>query len=228
MIVIGISGYVNSGKDTLAMLIEDQYKGEIKLDSFAAPMRSIAYDMYLPQGRDRKEVEAVRIALCYQEVLQRAIESALGYLPDNDKAQLYALTWDALVQGGYMRSADSEDFDDDFDTLRISPRVFLQILGQCGREVRPDFWINAFQVRNLGVDVVLCSDVRYEEEHAVCTELIWVERDGTGPVNGHKSEQYYDTLRTNAYFTVGNNGTLQSLRVDAGILADFIWGRYGK
>lgn len=225
MKITGISGYVNSGKTTFAEMLTDCIGENVWHDSFAEPMHYIADFLRIPQGRKAKEKECTRYYGDFADELQDKIEHFLGYMEDNDKAQLYALFLDRLEGIGHLEYAD-HDKGEEVDKLTISPRSFLQILGTAGRDIRPEFWVDAFKARNAGrTGYCIVSDVRMPNEADICDKLIWLDRRGTGPVNKAASEQHYEELRKRSNLTYYNDWDLPTMRQDAGRLAgDIIRG----
>lgn len=211
----GISGYVGSGKDTFGLMLGEEL--DIPVDSFAAPMREIAQAMHFQVAiRSLKEIPIKHYG-DFGEKLQNVIADKMGYLEDNTQAELYAFLIDLLEPHWITPRAEAPYY-------YLSPRQFLQYLGQAGRRVNPNFWIEALTTRNDGrVGGVLVTDVRYIEEAHILEELIFIHREGCGPVNGHESEQHYETLRKMADIEIFNNGTLADLKDNAetvkGILA---------
>lgn len=94
-------------------------------------------------------------------------------------------------------------------------RRLLQVMGtEVGRElIDQDVWLNLVrkQIRR-GVDYVI-TDVRFltefEAVHSWGGEVWRIVRDGTGPVNAHKSESELDDSVFDAQ--LNNNGSLESL-----------------
>ncbi|MFE3144756.1 hypothetical protein [Streptomyces scopuliridis] len=93
-------------------------------------------------------------------------------------------------------------------------RRFLQTLGQSIRNLDEDFWVRQAlkrvdEVEALALPAVV-TDVRYPNEVTALRRrgfhLIYVDRPGTGPVNGHVSESAVSS--TDADETVSNDGTV--------------------
>lgn len=221
MKIIGISGYTNAGKDTFASLLLEFIGDACTVDSFGRPLHEVAAHMGMPTHRSAKELPCTRHYGDFPAALQRQLDYYLGYVEDNGRAELYALFLDALVGGGHLTLAD-EPIDGAEDELVISPRRFMQLLGEAGRKVRADFWLDALKARNAGRDgVLVISDVRFPEEREICDELIWIDRDRCGVLNDDPSEQHYKRLQRTARWSVYNN-TLRVLRHDAAKLASRI------
>lgn len=199
----GISGYVGSGKDTFGLMLAEEL--DCKVDSFAAPVREIAQAMHFQVAiRSLKEVPIKHYG-DFGEKLQNVIADKMGYLDDNTQAELYAFLIDLLEPHWVTPRAEAPYY-------YLSPRQFLQYLGQAGRKVDPNFWIDALTSRNFGYCKVVVTDVRYVEESLLLHELIFIHREGCGPINGHESEQNYETLRKMADIEIFNNGTLADLK----------------
>ena len=65
----------------------------------------------------------------------------------------------------------------------------------------------------------IVTDVRFENEAAICDRLIVVKRNGVEPVNAHKSEVFATYFQENSglhngipYVVIENNGTLDDLK----------------
>lgn len=95
-------------------------------------------------------------------------------------------------------------------------RRLLQVLGtEVAREQwRDDFWINlAFENMAKDNDNYVITDVRFPNEVEALRNQgahIWkVVRPGYGPVNGHASDSYIDSIEADA--TIYNHGDLDDL-----------------
>lgn len=94
-------------------------------------------------------------------------------------------------------------------------RELLQRMGtEVGREMfGEDFWVDQALRGTSGEDLVTFSDVRFKSEASAIKDhggkIIRIERDGRGPVNGHKSETELDDWAFD--WVVQNNGTLDEL-----------------
>ena len=100
----------------------------------------------------------------------------------------------------------------------ISPREFMQLYGtEFWREVHPEIFIKLVRDQ---YESCIISDVRFENEAAICDRLIVVKRNGVEPVNNHVSEQFATQFNdiqgifngNIPYQVVENNGTLGDLK----------------
>lgn len=213
--IIGIAGPINAGKDTFGNLLCDALsnRSAVTVDSFAAPIRQIAQYLDLRLEREFKERTVCRVFPCFEEELHKAIEEHLGGLPDNTKAELFARTVEVLRSGRYLLSSM---FD---DTLKISPRKFMQLFGtEAGRACNSNLWIEALHQRTAGYDYVIVTDVRFIEEANYCDYLIYVVRDGVN-ADDHASEANHAELVSRSDIRVYNSGSYSDLSAAAAIAA---------
>ena len=85
----------------------------------------------------------------------------------------------------------------------ISPREFMQLYGtEFWREVHPEIFIKLVRDQ---YESCIISDVRFENEAAICDRLIVVKRNGVEPVNAH-------TRFHVPYVVIENDGTLEDLK----------------
>ena len=108
----------------------------------------------------------------------------------------------------------------------LSPRKFMQLFGtEFGRSIDGDLWVNL--LKDKYQDAVV-SDVRFENELAVCNVAVVIRRTGSGIEGNHISENLANrlslyscdvdcfTITSDTYnvvgFCVDNNGTIDDLR----------------
>ena len=99
----------------------------------------------------------------------------------------------------------------------ISPREFMQLYGtEFWREVHLEIFIKLVRDQ---YESCIVTDVRFENEAAICDRLIVVKRNGVEPVNAHKSEVFATYFQENSglhngipYVVIENNGTLDDLK----------------
>lgn len=104
-------------------------------------------------------------------------------------------------------------------------RRTLQDIGQGARDVLGDrVWLNAANLEDHEVEDITVTDVRYLNE---CREIQsyggqvwWIQRDGVGPANSHKSETSITADMVNR--SLSNNGTLQRLVCDVAALMKYL------
>lgn len=216
--IVGITGRAGSGKDTLAAALERQLSllgYSSSRFSYAAPIRCIARDAGLePHIREKKEVEKVLWFEDFKGRLLQDIDFELLGVNSNDRAELFSFFVEALEESGALQSSGEED------TLRISPRVFMQMLGTAGRKVHRHFWIALIKkiIDSTKADVAIISDVRFPEE-ALITDIM-LGRVGEGSiVSEHKSESHVDSLLKGCATAVPYLMDLEYLETNAASLA---------
>jgi hypothetical protein len=222
--VIGIMGLAGAGKDTVAQMLQRGLVGagaqHVSIGGFADYLREISKLMGLdPHKRETKETPFIIGRDDFENRLFDAIELKLcRLLPMNDRAALYAYTFDDCEKFRYDKAALYEYYS-------ISPRQFMQTLGEAGRKVRADFWIDLAQRKWKSLPgVVLVTDCRYANEAAVADQVLLVVRNDLEPVNPHVSEQLALSLTLGEYSIPGqelidNNGSLEDLEVEVAVVA---------
>ena len=203
--IIGLAGHIGAGKDTLGLYLQGHL--DAYLTSFAEPIRNLsAYLGFNWVDRERKEREQMRNFACIDESIQKGIEFCLGQWEDNDKAGLYAFFVEDLkpyvVRGSHAFESDS---------ILISPRTLMQIIGSAGRKVRGSIWIDEVLAASRLHPFTIVTDVRFPEEAAVCDELLYIIRDGYGKQSDHDSESHHAALIQQATHLILNNGSLTNL-----------------
>lgn len=177
--IIGVSGYARSGKDTLAQHLVKHYG--FKQVSFADILREAVFLLNpivgyrtetLGDYEERLSITAVRV----QDVINK-------------------FGW-----GGYKETK----FGDEIRALlqRLGTEVGRQLLGE-------DIWVTAaFKLMNSDENYVL-PDCRFPNEARTVKEfggtVLRVNRPGFGPVNSHASEVGLDDWEFDAVIT--NDGT---------------------
>lgn len=222
--VVGIMGLAGAGKDTVAQMIQRGLVSvglqHVAIGGFADYLRDIADHVGLnPFRRETKETPHVVGRDEFENRLFDAIEHKFcRLLPMNDRAELFAFTYD-----------DCEKFLTDkkstFPYYQISPRQFMQTIGNAGRKVRDDFWIELARAKwDALPGIVLVTDCRFENEAAVADKIILVRRPDVPPVAEHVSEQLAAALTEGAVTIPGmelidNDGTLDELEVEVCTMA---------
>lgn len=203
--IIGLAGHIGVGKDTFGLYLQEHL--DAYLTSFAEPIRNLcAYLGFNWTDRERKGREQMRNFACLDESLQKGIEFCLGHWEDNDKAVFYAFLVEDLgpyvVRGSHAFESDS---------ILISPRTLMQIIGSAGRKVRGSIWIDEVLSHSNLHPFTIVTDVRFPEEAAICDELLYIVRDGYGKQSDHVSESHHAALIQQATHLILNNGSLTNL-----------------
>lgn len=203
--IIGIAGHIGVGKDTFGLYLQEHL--DAYLTSFAEPIHNLsAYLGFNWADRERKEREQLRNFACLDESIQKGIEFCLGHLEDNDKAVFYAFLVEDLkpyvVRGSNAFESDS---------ILISPRTLMQIIGSAGRKVRASIWIDEVLAKSKLHSFTIVTDVRFHEEAAVCDELLYIIREGYGKQSDHVSESHHAALIQQATRMILNKGPITNL-----------------
>ncbi|KVD50594.1 hypothetical protein [Burkholderia ubonensis] len=222
--VIGIMGLAGAGKDTVAQMIQRGMVSvglqHVAIGGFADYLRDIADHIGLnPFRRETKETPHVVGRDEFENRLFDAIEHKFcRLLPMNTRAALFAYTYD-----------DCEKFLTDLRSsspyYSISPRQFMQTIGNAGRKVSEDFWIKLARSKWSAMSgVVLVTDCRFANEAAVADKIILVSRPDVPPVAEHVSEQLAAALTEGAVTIPGmelidNDGSLDDLEDEVETMA---------
>lgn len=198
--LVGFAGFAGSGKDTASRCLIE--RGYTRL-AFADAIKEVAEKCN--PGIDVDYSDDYRDRAGYLYRVSDAVEA-------NDGSEC---VWD------YLKHIPAA-------------REFLQNLGQSIRELDEDFWVRQFERRisdfykkliPFEEFKVVVTDVRYPNEakflksrgwpYGPCirglslAKLIWVERPGVGPCNGHESEN--PAIRDMCDVVVVNDGTVEEL-----------------
>ena len=200
--IIGLSGYAKSGKDTLAqMMLESGYmpKPALEIKKFSEKLKKYAADML---GIDPARFEE-----------QDFKDAVLG--PEWNKLK-------SRPTGGGTPTLPV--FGAEIFTKQMTGREFLQLFGQAVRDyVHEDAWVNALMANYKEYYVWkkmpnwIITDVRYENEANIIKSkggiIVRIHRPGVGPCNNHKSEIGLDNYDFN--MNVHNSGSYQQLAIVA-------------
>lgn len=208
---IGFMGLAGVGKDTAAKLLHEM--SGIPLIAFAKPLHDAAIHVFGADAleRDNKERELPFT----KEMFERFYSYHIGFL-QKVQAQYGVITADNLA-------LPSKRFYDVFGNLTtLSPRKLMQLYGtEYWRAERPTLFVDL--VRDNYQDAIV-TDVRFENEAAICNVLIVIKRNGIKPVAGHTSEAFaalFNDLPECLTFNmdcekptviIDNNGTIEELR----------------
>lgn len=216
---IGIIGPIGAGKDTFAELLSEALgPDDCYITGFAQPGHAVAEALRLDLRRESKEEVQIHMYPCFGEELQQAIAAHIGYLTDNQQAELYARFIDAATEQGLLRQSFG-------DVLAASPRQFLRLFLNCGRQVDSNLWNDALDTRSIGHKFTIIPDVRYPAEYEGCYWTIAVHRKGhEWAPEAHESEQYGGLLAAKADIHVFNDDDIEALVGTARAVARDILG----
>lgn len=218
--IIGITGYAGSGKDTVAEMLVEEIKAAghtAAIFSFAGPIREIANALGLAAyDRDRKEVWVTLLFDDFEERLILEIDCALGHVASmEERCELFSFFVEALADRGHLHYGPAGN------TLHISPRVFMQLLGtEAGRRVSTNFWVDlAGRLQQASeVEFSVTSDVRFPNE-ADSVDVLLGRVGDVPPVAPHASEQHIVDLLAIADVLIPRTATLEELKDNvAGLL----------
>lgn len=217
MIVLGLSGYAGTGKDTVADYLAANY-GFVKFSFSDCLYREVADAFGLPNEdllRDRATKDTPQEALSLDKCADEdfvEMASAPGYLPRtveflSDFNQPLSPRWVLQEWGTAYRRAQ----DPHYWTARAEEWMLGLRAKYPYAEVRPQLFVN-------------CS-VRFANERAFIYDWepgpgltgtprwdgsVWhIHRAGVGPVNGHESETPLEVLSTER--ELFNDGTVEQL-----------------
>lgn len=104
-------------------------------------------------------------------------------------------------------------------------REMLQKLGtEVGRSIDEDIWIKEFEKRAPADRDIVTTGIRFQNEVDILDVLVWVNRDGVGPVNDHVSDSL-EHIFAQAEHMIANDGTLNNLRITANRFGRLITNR---
>lgn len=190
-IVIGLSGYAGTGKDTAADIIVRILAPNVRRTAFADAVRAeLAQAFHVDVGL----------------FLRRDLKTApLHELRPNRCS-------DPAFRLHLLRSRLPND--------PLSPRHVLQQWGDDYRRTQdPCYWVSQvsekFRAMPAGVAAVI-TDVRYPNEaswlHSVGGYLVRITRAGTAPALGHRSDLGVDLLQHD--HVIANDGTVEDLETE--------------
>jgi hypothetical protein len=223
--VIGIMGLAGAGKDTVAQMLQRGLVAagftNVVIGGFADYLREISKDVGLdPFNRDIKEVPHV---ISHGDLIDRLYDATeqkfCRILSMNDRASLFAYTLTKLEKK-FLRDEKAT-----YPYFELSPRQFMQTIGEAGRLVRPTFWIELAQRKWKALPgIVLVTDCRFDNEAAVAEKVLLVVRSDVALVSPHVSEQLASDLTSGQRSIPGqelilNQGSLEDLEVEVATMA---------
>lgn len=186
--LLGLCGYAQSGKDTVAQYLVGQERNPWTRVAFADKLRDMLY------------------------ALNPLIEVEWGDVYEFGKAEPV----DRLYRQVRVKEIIDEHGWDMAKVAYDEIRQLLQRLGtEAGREcINDNLWVGLAEekIELAGMPVVV-TDCRFQNElHMIRRRggtLVWIERDGIGAVNGHASE--HSVTKDDCDYTLPNSGTLDDL-----------------
>jgi hypothetical protein len=199
--IIGLSGYAKSGKDTVADIIL-KYESSFQIKKFSAKLKLIA---------------SILTGIPVEDFEKQEVKD--GYLPDVWNRDNVFFEPHGSAIGDLLHMVITRD-------RKYQVREFLQELGTEIRDrIHPDAWVNGlmadYGLSTTWVDAKeelffpnwVISDVRFENEAQAIKDrggyIIRINRPGVSAVNAHKSETSLDAWNFDEI--INNDDTLDIL-----------------
>lgn len=167
--IIGVSGKMNAGKDTVAKMIMALTGGSkstwvnkkyaYKLKEHVANL--IGCDVKDLEDREFKDKELPSEWSLWGVATKTG--AVISRYSDKEEART------ALIKR--MRTNHKERFETVVKELKMTPRELLQHIGQKTRSIHPEIWVNALFSTYSDDDSWVVTDVRYPNELAKIKEL---------------------------------------------------------
>lgn len=184
--IIGISGKIGSGKDTVGNII--QYLTSVYLKGFYEGERRYSLEQYNKQNtptnispfKIKKFADALKDIVCIligctrEQLEDREFkEKELGpewdkwLLTDNDPDNFYQVYYSTEIEAINSIKEDGDNwlaYNPTIEKIKMTPRLLLQILGtECGRNIiHPNIWVNAL-MNEYKCDINLGFNVKWDE-----------------------------------------------------------------
>jgi hypothetical protein len=197
--IIGLSGYAKSGKDTVAATLIEKCLGfQVKKFSYKLKLVASILTGYDVEDFEKQDVKDSNLPTMWNKV---------------------NVTW-AIVGGEWAPVLTREE--------PYPVRLFLQELGTDAvrDNVHPDAWVNALMcdydtLARMGAEPNwVITDVRFPNEAQAIKDsggyVFRVVRPGISPVNAHSSETALDNWAFDGH--IDNSGTLEDLSEEVGKL----------
>jgi len=194
--LIGISGKIGSGKDTVAEII--QYL--TNRNTFKT------FEDFREANIKNKEWEIKRFSDKLKDIVCILLDCSREQLEDREfKETTLGKEWDYYKKGLELipTSPTKSDIEDiGYDRIhKHTPRTLLQLMGtECGRNIiHHNIWVNSL-IRSIKDDSkIIIPDVRFENEADAIVKrsglLLRVERDLDTNIEVHKSETSLDSYK---------------------------------
>lgn len=204
--LIGISGFARSGKDTVCDIllhhgvVDNRY-------AFADPIKDMI-NILFGWGHDEAFGDKKETTV---EVLTSTVASNMGaFISSVSKYKIdeYGVSAE-MIAGLLLEEVYGEVMTFLGGTIEISPREVYQLFGTevCRHKIHEDIWVLIAKK----TDTVI-PDVRFPNEADWLTEvgtIVHVVRNDAPAVNPHESEKYINDLHSD--IVIHNNGTLVDL-----------------
>lgn len=141
--ILCISGWKNSGKDTVANYLRDNF-GVTRL-GFADPLKDMVSDLF---GVKRRLMDD-----------QAEKEQPIMYMPVQAKDGFSKIVTDFMV-----KEFKREDTRIAEKEVYWTPRALCILVGSCMRSVNPDFWVEKAVAKTEPGKVYAIADCRYKNE----------------------------------------------------------------
>lgn len=205
--IIGITGLIGSGKDTVASIIQE-YKPEYRRMSFASRLKDMTAALYhwdrqmleglTKEDRELREQKDGHLSLLLnQDITPRNQLQKLGAgLKELVAQNLWAmLVKDEIIREGYKNVLITDvRYPDELDMIRSLGGIILEVR----RGELPNWWYLAVR-KNIGFELA-------EEEEAILNKI-------------HSSERSWVFIN-NPDHIIDNSGTLEDLRLTIKELVD--------
>ena len=209
--LIGFVGLAGVGKDTAAKILSEM--SGIPLIAFAKPLHDAAIHVFGADCLERENKE--REYPFTQETFERFYSWHIGFLQSVNAKY-------GIIHGDNLTLPSKRFYDIFANQKTLTPRKLMQLYGtDYWRSEYPELFLDL--VRDNFQDAII-TDVRFENEAAICDVLIVIRRDSIKPVAGHSSEMFaalFDRLPECLTFHMAygkptvimdNNGTIDELR----------------
>lgn len=215
--VIGLCGKMGSGKDTAASILK--LYGYKHL-AFAWHIKKFAQEVF--QLNEESLWGASNLRNEPQQLILNSWDASYNFFKARDKflinLGLNEFDWDTteslrLVCDPFIRPNDL--IVDYGDFLTVIPRDILRAVGDWGRSIDQNLWVNATLKEAVNFDKVVISDVRYNNEAKAINDLSSIDNYTAGVLkivrnneqarDDHSSEIEQDFLPDNCFFDIYKN-----------------------